>query len=93
MWLCLENPLTLNKCMILVSMKLGGGDRWFVKMSNDSRGVGGSVAYLYPSNLQRLAYTAMKEGNLEVRLTFFFKKASDFNFNFQKYLDRPGFRG
>lgn len=70
MFICLENPLTLYKCMILVSTKRSGDEYWYVKQSNDTRYVSSSGSYLSPSTLTRLAYTASKEGKKEVLLFF-----------------------
>jgi hypothetical protein len=66
MWICLENPFTLNKCIILVSSKIENPTYWCVNASNDSRTVSSTVSFASPSHFKRLAYTAAKAGQVEV---------------------------
>lgn len=66
MFMCYENPITLNKLIISVTSNEASPDKYVVRMSNDTRRVPGSSTYCYLDQLRRIGYKAKKEGKKEV---------------------------
>lgn len=66
MFMCYENPITLNKLIISVTSEEAKPDKYVVRISNNTRKVPGGSSYCYPDNLRRMGYLAKKEGKREV---------------------------
>jgi hypothetical protein len=66
MFMCYENPITLNKLIISVTSSVAKPDKYVIRMSNDTRRVPSSSSYCYLDGLRRIGYIAKKEGKKEV---------------------------
>jgi hypothetical protein len=66
MFMCYENPITLNKLIISVTSAEANPDKYVVRISNDTRKVPGSSSYCSLDHLRRIGYSAKKEGKKEV---------------------------
>lgn len=62
MCLCVENPLTLNKCIVLVTTKKENPHHWFVRVHDDRRNLGGSYNQASPTYLRKMAFKACQSG-------------------------------
>jgi hypothetical protein len=63
LWLCIDNPLDLNKCIISIttSKDLTKCHQWYIRIQNDRRDVGSSYNQITPEYLQKLAFKASLE--------------------------------
>ena len=76
LFMCYENPITLNKLIISVTSAEAQPDKYVVRISNDSRKVSSGSSYCYPDNLRRIGYNAKKAGkNTCTRKLFVFMVA------------------
>jgi hypothetical protein len=66
LFMCYENPITLNKLIIAVTSEEAKPDKYVVRISNNSRKVPSGSQFCYPDNLRRIGYLAKKEGKKEV---------------------------
>jgi hypothetical protein len=58
MWLCVENPIDLNKCIILVTTKKDNPHHWFIRVQDDRRNLGGSYNQAGPNYFKKMAFKA-----------------------------------
>lgn len=58
MWLCVENPLDLNKCIICVATKKTDPHDWFVRVQYDRRDIGSSYNQVGPTYFRKMAFKA-----------------------------------
>ena len=58
MWLCVENPLNLDKSIICVTFAKKDPKHWTVRKSSDRRTIGGSYFYVRQSNMDKAAFQA-----------------------------------
>lgn len=67
MFMCVENPLSLDKCIIIISTAKSDPDCWIVKTSNSGRTIGKSYSSIGPKGLRRHAVQSSREGKDVVR--------------------------
>ena len=65
--MCVENPLSLDKCIILISTDRNNPERWYIKTSNSGRTIGKSYSSITPQALRRHAMQAVRNKLAEVR--------------------------
>ncbi len=58
LWLCLENPLNLNKCVICVTTAIDNPHHWFVRIHSDRRNLGSLNAQVDASHFRKLGFKA-----------------------------------
>jgi hypothetical protein len=66
LFMCYENPITLNKLIISVTSNEVNPDKYVVRMSNDTRRVPSSSSFCYAEQLRRIGYRAKRAGKKEV---------------------------
>jgi hypothetical protein len=73
MWLCVENPLDLNKCIICVTTAEENPHAWFARVQTDRRDIGGSYNSAGPLHFRKLAFksTLQQEVPTEVSLSLY----------------------
>ena len=58
MWLCVENPLNLDKSIICITSAKKDPKHWTVRLSSDRRTIGDSCSYVLQSNMGKAAFLA-----------------------------------
>ena len=67
MWLCVENPLTLNKSIILITSKKESPTHWIVRLEDNRRNIGSNYQQCDAEHFLKLAFKTLEEnGPLEV---------------------------
>jgi hypothetical protein len=66
LFMCYENPITLNKLIISVTSDEAKPDKYVVRISNDTRKVPGGASFVYLDSLRRIGYNAKKQGRREI---------------------------
>ncbi len=71
MWLCVENPIDLNKCIILVATKKESPHHWFIRVQDDRRNLGGSYNQAGPNYFKKMAFKASLGTEKSAEVDFF----------------------
>lgn len=58
MWICVENPLDLNKCIIMVATLKENPHDWYVRVQSDRRDIGGSYNAGGPAHFKKIGFKA-----------------------------------
>ena len=68
MWLCVENPIDLNKCIICVTTSKVDPHDWYVRVDSRNRTIGGSYNQAGPVHFQKIGFKSTLKETKEVEV-------------------------